>query len=84
MPLCLVTYQSVFITAVAIGSVIYLEAFSLKTFDQTSRSVENVVWGRPCNICRSTALLLLVIYLWLMAHYKTLFDSKSYVNDFES
>jgi len=40
--------------------------------------------GRPCNICRSTALLLLVIYLWLMAHYKTLFDSKSYIKDFRS
>jgi len=29
--------------------------------------------GRTVRMCRSTALLLLVIYLWLMAHYKTLF-----------
>jgi len=83
MPLCLVTYQSVLVTTVAIGSVIYLRhQFSLKTFDWTSCSVVSAAWGRPCNIYRSTALLLLVVYLWLMAHYKTLFDSKSYVNDF--
>lgn len=83
MPLCLVTSQSVLVTAVAVGNVICLrDQFSLKTFDRTSCTVDGAAWGGPCNICRSTTLLLLVIYYWWMAHYKTLFDSKSYVNDF--